>query len=467
MKKYIYFLIATITLISCNDYLDIQPKGTLIPETIEDYDLLLNPIYTLEIDQEVYFTSDDFSSDGNSNYIYTYAGDPDDEKVHLYKFAQRYKNRDDQCWSWNRLYEDLYPLNKVINEIDNASMSVIGYKESDKKVIKAEAKFLRAVRYLFLVNIFAKHYDSNAASTPAIPLVVKSDIAQESPKQATVKEVYDLIISDLKEGLSYLPEVRKEVHRPNKAAAYAMLARTYLYQGEYDLAMENAELALKKFSTLIDYTSGAIIKYNVKDFYPNEQYVLALFDGSGGHYYGGISDELTNLFEAEDMRGTVLLGCKVDWKKDANGYWQQVEDCSKREHTYYFNLNPLPSVGEMYITLAECYARKGKNTEALNKLNELRRTRIKNVTDKSMSDFSNNDELLKFVLEERRREVSLTGTRLFDLKRLNLDPRFQKTVVHKFTLKNGTVEEYKAEPNSGKLVIPIPENVKRYNENLQ
>ncbi len=467
MKKYIYFLIATITLISCNEYLDVEPKGTLIPGTVEDYDLLLNPIYTLKIDQEVYLTSDDFSSDGNSNYGYTYAGEPDSEMVHLYKFSQRYKNTDRQCWSWNSLYEDLYPLNKVINEVDNASMSVIGYKDSDKKVIKAEAKFLRAVRYMFLVNIFAKHYDSNAASTPAIPLVLKADIAQESPKQATVKEVYDLIISDLKEGVAYLPEVKKEAHRPNKAAAYAMLARVYLYQGEYDLAMKNAKLALSKFGRLIDYTSGLVNKYNVKDFYPNEQYVLALFDGTSGHYYGGVSDELTNLFETEDTRGTMLFGCKVDWKQDANGSWQQVEDCNKREHTYFFKLNPLPSVGEMYVTLAECYARKGKNADALNKLNELRKARIKNVTNKSISDFSNNDEFLKFVLEERRREVSLTGTRLFDLKRLNLDPRFQKTVVHKFTLENGTVEEYKAEPNSGKLVIPIPANVKRFNKNLK
>ncbi len=470
MKKYIYMLvIVTITLFSCNDYLDVQPKGTLIPGAIEDYDQLLNPIYKLKIDQEVYLTSDDFTSDGNTYYGSSYTGDPNSELVHLYKFSQRYKNRDKQCYSWNSLYEDLYPLNKVINEIDKASMSVIGYKDSDKKVIKAEAKFLRAVRYLFLVNIFAKHYDTNAASTLAIPLVLKADVAQEYPKQATVKEVYDLIISDLKEGVTYLPELRKENHRPNKAAAHAMLARTYLYKGEYELAKENAEAALSKFGVLTDYTYEGITKETVKQYYPYEQYVLALFDGSAGHYYGGASQELANLFEENDKRGTAFFGCKSGWVKDPSSPygWSYVEDCSKREHTFLFNLNPLPAVGEMYITLAECNARLGNNTVALTKLNELRRTRIKNVVDKSMSDFSDNDKFLKFILEERRREVSLTGTRLFDLKRLNLDPRFKKTVVHKYTLEDGKVEEYVAEPNSGKLVIPIPANVKQFNKNLK
>lgn len=52
-------------------------------------------------------------------------------------------------------------------------------------------------------------------------------------------------------------------------------------------------------------------------------------------------------------------------------------------------------------------------------------------------------------------------TRLIDLKRLNREPEFAKTITHTI---NGT--EYKLEPNSPKYVLPIPPVVLRYNPNM-
>ena len=61
MKKIISFLIIAITLISCDadDFLDIKPKGELIPETLEDYDLILNST-DIQIEDHFLFALDPF-----------------------------------------------------------------------------------------------------------------------------------------------------------------------------------------------------------------------------------------------------------------------------------------------------------------------------------------------------------------------------------------------------------------------
>ena len=71
------------------------------------------------------------------------------------------------------------------------------------------------------------------------------------------------------------------------------------------------------------------------------------------------------------------------------------------------------------------------------------------------------DSVLNFVLAERRRELAFNGfTRLVDLKRLNLDPRFATTVKHV-----GANETWVLMPNDPKYVLPIPQKVMRFNAN--
>ena len=68
---------------------------------------------------------------------------------------------------------------------------------------------------------------------------------------------------------------------------------------------------------------------------------------------------------------------------------------------------------------------------------------------------------LQEVLNERRRELIGTGLRWFDLKRLNKEPRFAKTVIHEL---DGEV--YTLEPNGNNYVLPIPPQVLAFNPNM-
>lgn len=449
-KKYLYIVALLFLLVSCNDYLDIKPKGQRIPGTVEDYDLLLAPVTDLYIEHELFLSADDFSAEETNLGDLT---NPDNKKLHFYTYSdKRNANPDISAYTWNYPYKNLYVYNKVISEIDEAR-GAIGYKEEDKKRIKAEALYGRAGQYFFLVNMFAKHYNSATAnSDKAVPLVLVASTSQKTPARATVEEVYSLIIKDLTEAMPNLPKLRKAINRPSKGSGYALLSRVYLYQGRYELALKNAELALKENAELSDYTKAT--PRELMQSYETEQYSVLYYGYMRGFVDGILSKEMKDLYDTKkDIRATTILGCK--WVRGDKGW---TRDCSKMANSYAINPNLLPSIAEMYVTAAECYARAGDTAQALEKLNKLRKHRIKNVVAKTVADFTSSEAVLLFALEERRREMLMSGMRLFDLKRLNLDPKFAKTVKH--TVKD---KVYEAAPNSGKLVFPIPAQVKKFN----
>ena len=63
------------------------------------------------------------------------------------------------------------------------------------------------------------------------------------------------------------------------------------------------------------------------------------------------------------------------------------------------------------------------------------------------------DEALSLILQERRKELVYRNLRWTDLRRLNLEPKFAKSI--KRTIK-GT--EYILEPNDGRYVFAIPDD---------
>ncbi|MCI6642711.1 MAG: RagB/SusD family nutrient uptake outer membrane protein, partial [Bacteroidales bacterium] len=125
----------------------------------------------------------------------------------------------------------------------------------------------------------------------------------------------------------------------------------------------------------------------------------------------------------------------------------------------WFRANLAMSTPEMYLIAAECEARIGSKDNAIALLNKLRNKRIEN---NEALTASTADEVLNVVLAERRREFPLLGlTRLIDLKRLNQEARFAKTVTHTV---NGVA--YTLSPNDSKYVLPIPAKVLRFNPGM-
>lgn len=86
------------------------------------------------------------------------------------------------------------------------------------------------------------------------------------------------------------------------------------------------------------------------------------------------------------------------------------------------------SVPEIILIAAECEARVGSKDQAMLYLDQLLEYRIVGYQSQTAAT---KEEALDKVLVERRKEMCMLGcTRVIDLKRLNREPRYAKTITH-------------------------------------
>jgi hypothetical protein len=107
---------------------------------------------------------------------------------------------------------------------------------------------------------------------------------------------------------------------------------------------------------------------------------------------------------------------------------------------------------EVYLTRAECHARTGNLTLAMNDLNSVMSKRWKTGTFVPFTATSTN-EAMTHILRERRKETPFRGLRWLDLRRLNSDGA-NITLTRNL---NGQV--YTLAPNDPRYVLPIPPDV--------
>lgn len=442
MKYNILFLLFLAALmLSCDDFLDVKPKGVSIPEKATEYEQLLNYAQMtkgLEVYMN-YLTDDAWVPDKG------YAGYEEMAIANrnLYTYQSEIFGPAEWDILWLQSYNRIYYCNVVINQI-MGSEGDLTYKQR----VQADAYVLRAFDYLGLVNAYAKHYDKNTAATdPGVPLQLDENITNAPISRASVQKIYDQIKSDLNEAVKFLPDVNLLQYRGSKPFARALLARMYLYMGDYDQALYWAEEALKTNSTLLDMKLHSVVdpdktsgRTDLPDADENPENINIRYSpavaGLSGKVFG--SPDLLSLYSEDDMRFQLYFTYKVGSNV--------VDDLI---YAAYNEMNVSSSVSEMYLTAAECAARKNDKKKAMDYLNILMDKRIKNFTIQTATDA---DDALRKVLDERRREFPYNGIyRLVDLKRLNKDPRFRKTITH--TVEGKT---YTLEPESPKYILPIP-----------
>lgn len=443
-------------LTGCNDYLDIKPKGEKIPTTVSDYETLLNyeSVQKVSDTYPAYLTDDVFLPDVAEGTATPGLNSVDQSIRNLYLFKKEVFGDAQDDGFWFASYNRIYYYNTVIDNIMNAD----GSDEQQKLSIRAEALISRALEYLYLVNGYAKYYDVRTAeSDPGVPLILDEDISKKNLVRASVKDVYAQIQSDLQTALPNLPmQAKGNAFRASKAAGYGVLAKMYLYMGNYAEALKAANAVLEMNNSLLDLKKYAVVKAqssigrtNVPQDIDNPENIYIKFApyvyGLSSKVFG--SDELISLFSEDDMR------LQVYFTKNFRNI-----PTDKYVWAPYLRANLAVSSPEIYLIAAECEAREGSVERAMSLINKLRDNRIKNNTPLVAIDRS---DALQKVLEERRRELAMSGmVRYIDLKRLNKESQFAKTVTH--VIGEGT---FSLEPNSPLYVLPIPAKVMRFNKN--
>lgn len=452
-------------LAACDSFLDLHPKGALIPENASDYEKMLNYSQLLKSSDihSLYMTDDVFVPDKVEDNGFLGFNQLEENSRNLYTFQKEVFSESETDLIWGLTYNRIFYYNVIADEIMNSANAT----EQEKLSLRAEALVGRAFEYLILVNAYAKHYNPETAATDlAVPLILDEDLNKENLTRATVQQVYEQILKDLDEAAPNLPKKPKHnAFRASRPVGYGLLARLYLYIGDYKKALENANKSLEANNTLLDYKNYNLVegrywigRINLpsRQDNPENTYIRMppwVFAPSMQVF---VSDELIALYDKENKK-------EMDMRFKLFATHEPMPGFIFPEGQYiwmpYIYGNLAMATPEMYLTAAECEARIGSKDRAMSLINQLRDNRIINNEPLSAS---NNEEALVKVLEERRRELAMNGfTRFIDLRRLNSDPRFRKTITH---IVNG--KEYVLEPDSPRYVFPIPREVIKFNPNM-
>lgn len=267
-KKLLYtgcFMAASmLSLTSCGDFLDEDPKGQLNPETFytieDDYTAGVNTLYD-KVNQTQSWTNpmypqwqgDDITANPGSNKQACAALDAFD--------SDGANKGVTEAWTQH------YAVIKTANLIIEGSEKFPGDKAKIATAL-GNAHFWRAYSYYYLVRVFGK-----------LPIITKTNIEQFDVQPSEIEKVYELIVQDLKDAINELPTgYDKEPARlfgvdvwATKQAAQSTLAAVYMSMAGYPLnkGTEYYKLAAELAKDVItnNGTYGFILNQDWKDVY--------------------------------------------------------------------------------------------------------------------------------------------------------------------------------------------------------
>ena len=150
---------------------------------------------------------------------------------------------------WDYHYFGISQCNVTLNYLPKVAMD-----ENRKKVVEAEAKFLRSFYYFELIQHFGN-----------VPLVLTAiDKVKTDFKRAPVKDIYTIIIADMVTAVGQLPVTAAEQGRATKAAAAHLLSKIYLARGSAVSAEQKAIRGSK--ATDIDsviFYAGQVVRQEI------------------------------------------------------------------------------------------------------------------------------------------------------------------------------------------------------------
>jgi hypothetical protein len=367
-------------------------------------------------------------------------------------------------------------MNLVIDNIDDAEGS-----QELKTLAKAEARTFRAFDHFLAVNTYAKAYDPATAQQDGGVCIMDHYDLEAVPQKATVAQVYDFIIGELEESAPLLQEKPANIYHPNRAYGYGLLAQVYLFHRDWEKARQAAETSLKLNSSLVDYNvikaAGGVARCKDYNRDNNPEVLSYMWMGSGWtteeaalYYYGLISPELKQLFEPDDLRYSLFLrdtGTSiVNWFDASSGAAIWTPATTTERFTY---MTVGLRTAEVYLIAAEANARLGNLDAAADYVNRLRAKRISGENT-AIGTPSSQVEMMNTIITERRKELLFGFHRFFDLKRLNTEPEYQKTVTRTFPVVNVSEtypqRTYTLRPDSRLYIIPFPRSARDKNPNL-
>ncbi|MBS1669718.1 MAG: RagB/SusD family nutrient uptake outer membrane protein [Bacteroidetes bacterium] len=339
--------------------------------------------------------------------------------------------------AWAGAYTIIKNANFVIGNLPSSLLS-----STQNNALLAEAKFLRAYAYFYLVQLYG--------DVP-LPLKVVTNYADVKIPRTAQADVYKQILDDLTFAETNLPDVAAQQGRVYKLVATALLAKVYLTMAGnplnqtqyYSNARDKALSVINsgRFALLDDY---ATVFHNTA--YTSESIWEQLFVPTiGGNPLHGICATANSYkpilvpapwfissFAPGDQRK--VWGIQQAYKDPNNitlpPFFQKFVNTAFIDAGYTATSSavivpytmPILRLGEMYLIAAEAENELNGPANAYQYINKIRRRARVNKSDPTnvpdLAGLSQSDFRLA-VWMERKWELCLEGSSWFDMKRTN------------------------------------------------
>ena len=335
---------------------------------------------------------------------------------------------------WSAGYTAINASNILISKLQGSKV----VSDSLAKLYTGEAKFIRALSYLSLVQTYAKPYALNPKGL-GLPLRLTpiTSSGYNDMARSTIEEVYVQIIKDLNEAENELPIAYAtpllNTSRAKKSTAIALKARVYLIQGNY-------ESVVKESQKLV--SSTAPFQYSVASLtHKLESNFATIF---GGSYTG--SEAIFSIPFANSTTETPASQSSLAFNYvsqpiiflttagiSSNPALNSLSDAraglisingAKQKLLRKFNLTTAPfrdyvpviRYAEVLLNYAEASANLNDLTTATALLKAVRNRSNPNFVFPE-NEINSKEALINTILTERRIELLGEGFRLFDLQR--------------------------------------------------
>ncbi|NRF37580.1 RagB/SusD family nutrient uptake outer membrane protein [Pedobacter foliorum] len=333
---------------------------------------------------------------------------------------------------WSAIYSELYIVNSALEGISISNSLTPEVKQQ----LLGEAKFMRAFYYFYLVNLYGD-----------VPLVINTDYTiNASIKKSSKSKVYEQIIADLTDAQNLLsdrylkidcitpyPIGSEERLRPTKWAAISLLARTYLYTGNWGGAESQASKIIENTAQFhLESLDKVFLKNNAESIWQlqsvNEgvntfdaRTFLLPVSGPGMqqnpvYLYEG----LVNNFDDEDQRKNMWINSVV---VDGIIYYYPYKykvPPKANTNTSFIPITEYSMVmrlAEQFLIRAEARTQNNNLEGAVLDVDKIRE-RAGLAATKSKFPNITKSELLELISKERQLELFTEwGHRWFDLKR--------------------------------------------------
>ena len=463
MKKLytISLLVLCIVTTGCSDWLNVAPSNQVNEENLfstgNGYRNALNGVY-LDLGTSTLYGQN--LSWGFMDLIAQYYSPVELNKERVYYQALNYKFEHTDVKSiissiWSRSYNNIANCNNLINQVSNASPSLFEQGELEKNMIHGEALALRAFIHFEILRMFAPAMmkDDHKAYMPYVDVYPTFVPAYETNEEILKKVVADLkeakrmlaqcdITEEHREWMAINPRMlgidlsagdiaEEDVffafrgYRMNYYAITAILARVYFWNGEYELAYNEAKEVLdatydddgQKCFSFMEYLE---LGNNMKDY---NSIIMCFFNKTLQEDYEPFITKSKDVFYLADFeKGEKELDQRL--LEDMIGSERSNKYSRKYDiplGTYGSDMIPGIRLSEMYYIMGEYFARTNNFIKAGEMLDEVRFNRGI-ITTNLKNTITTLDGYHTEMLKDMRKEFVGEGQLFFQYKRLDKKP---------------------------------------------